>query len=296
VYDARDMDPAVRPRTSVIAAWFDGWRRVVRAPWLIGGLITAGAISSALRWHLGASAWYPGSVPLAQLWWVLCHETYAFGGASSWFMGSGMMPVLNSSALTTNLIAPAALLSVFLTGGVLDRIARSRPVSVAHFSGVCGGFFFRFLRLWAGLGAIEWVFWQGAVRWLQAFGTAGMGGFGRPIGYAGVLIFTAFVGIVADVAHVRTVVEDRHSMIGAAAAALRFFRRRPVRVLDLYLMNLVLYVAALEILGRLAPTGASPTGPALGWMSVSVFLWTTLVLRGVTRRGCMGGTIASFQA
>jgi hypothetical protein len=55
----------------------------------------------------------------------------------------------------------------------------------------------------------------------------------RTILYVVFALALAFVSAVADFAKTRAVVEDRRSMFGAIGAALRFIRRRPLRVAGL---------------------------------------------------------------
>ena len=56
-----------------------------------------------------------------------------------------------------------------------------------------------------------------------------------------------------DYAKIRTVVEDRRSVIGALLAAGRFVRRRPGATLGLYLLTGLLFVAVLAVYAIAAP-------------------------------------------
>jgi hypothetical protein len=86
------------------------------------------------------------------------------------------------------------------------------------------------------------------------------------------------VNVVADFAKVRTVVEDRRSVIGALGAAIRFIRRRPVRVLTLYLLNMVAAAVVLRLWLQTAPGISAPTWLALlgGQLYILGRIWARL--------------------
>jgi hypothetical protein len=72
------------------------------------------------------------------------------------------------------------------------------------------------------------------------------------------ILLIAF-NVVFDYAKVRAVVEDRRSMLGATAAALRFIRRNCPAALSLYVMNAVPFLIVLGFYAAVAP-GAGGTG------------------------------------
>ena len=151
---------------------------------------------------------------------------------------------------------------VFLSGGILDRLARGRPVRPFAFFAACGAYFVRFVRLAVVIGPCYWLLFAKLHPWL--FGTL----YDRctrdldaeqqvvAVRVALYLVFVSLlvaVNLVADFAKVRAVVEDRRSAISALGAALRFIRRRPARVLGLYLLNIL---AAAVVSAPLAADGA----------------------------------------
>ncbi len=71
------------------------------------------------------------------------------------------------------------------------------------------------------------------------------------------------MNVVADFAKVRAVVEDRHSMVGAIGASLRFIRRRPFRVTGLYVLNAIAFLVILRLWLQMAPAAADPAWLAL---------------------------------
>ncbi|MGE0446280.1 MAG: hypothetical protein AB7P99_13710, partial [Vicinamibacterales bacterium] len=57
---------------------------------------------------------------------------------------------------------------LFLSGGILDRYARQRPMRAHGFFAACGVYFFRFLRLGIIAGLAYWLLFTYAGEWLIA--------------------------------------------------------------------------------------------------------------------------------
>ncbi len=118
-----------------------------------------------------------------------------------------------------------SIIRAWCTGGVLHRYAQNRPMRAGAFQRACGTFFFRLLRLHLlsalilGGSLYVWLYYQ--------------------FGYYLVLLGLGYIfcDIVLDYAKIRTVVEDRRSMVFAVAAGFRFAVRRPGAVLRRYLLN-----------------------------------------------------------
>jgi hypothetical protein len=130
------------------------------------------------------------------------------------------------------------------------------PIRTAAFFAATGVFFFRFLRL-------------AAVVWLVS-GAAAMAArvSGSLLVRSAVLIGVAALGLIADFAKVRAVVEDRRSML-APSPARRFVRRRVWRVLGLALLNGLTMLAIVRILFQIDETPAPPWVSLLlsiGWI------------------------------
>jgi hypothetical protein len=68
----------------------------------------------------------------------------------SQFVDVGVPPALCRRRLRARRLA-------FLSGGLIDRLARARPIGTRAFFGACGVFFFRFLRLTIVVGAAYWL-------------------------------------------------------------------------------------------------------------------------------------------
>ena len=263
----------------------DGWARVRRAPWVVLGvwlstvavaLPSAVALHAMLAAHLGASlAAETAATGVNFDWW---NEFLAQAGG----VGQSFVPaILGFAAVMKNLGAvadaegvPAALagvivvqmaVSLFLAGGVLDRLARDRAFGAGAFFSACGVFFFRFTRLAVIAGACYWLLFAVLHPWL--FGTVYTAltrdlTVERTAFAYRVALYVVFalpvlaVNVVFDYAKTRAVVEDRRSMIGALVAGWRFVARHPWEVAGLYALNATLFAGVLAIYVTVAP-GAS---------------------------------------
>jgi hypothetical protein len=181
------------------------------------------------------------------------------------------------AATIAGVTAAWLLLWSFLSGGVIDRLARARRTRAHGFFAACGIHFWRFLRL----GLFAWLVYYLLFGWLHGWmfsqlydelvrdltseRTAAL------IRLAGYLLFGAvliFFNLVVDYARIRIVVEDRRSAVGGIVAGTRFVRRHVGRVGALYLLNGLAFVALVALYGLLSP-GAPGAGLAM---------WATLLL------------------
>ena len=99
----------------------------------------------------------------------------------------------------------------------------------------------------------------------------------------------ALVNLIADFAKVRAVVEDRRSMLGALGASVRFVRRRPLRVLALYVLNVLALLVILRLWLQVAPGAAAPAW----WALFAAQLY--LLFRVWARLSFMASEIVFFQ-
>jgi hypothetical protein len=292
----------------VIAAYLDGWRRVLAAPWIAGGVLVAtiaaavplaSLVARSVETHLGSSleaeraaaGWHgPWAAEFgAQAQGVertLTHEILGFGATLAIVSGLADQRALHPAVAWS--VGGYLLLWTFLAGGILDRLARGRPVRAAAFFSACGVYFLRFFRLALLVGPAYWALFRWLHPWLfvtlynrwtrdmtEERGAALL----RAALY---LLFFACVTVVAvlsDYAKIRAVVEDRHSMIGAVAAAVRFVRRRWTRVVGLYALNAAGVVVVLGLWFVAAPSATAPVWLAflLGQIYLLLRLWTKLV-------------------
>ena len=303
---------------TALSAVADGWRRVVGFPsallalWVAVAVVTlpgALAVRGALERQLGASetaAQVAGGVDLD--WW---HE-FAQRGPASFRLTiiGGAAPVSTYSELLDGEGPPpgvgAAMLAagalwLFLSGGILDRYARRRRVGTRGFFGSCGVFFFRFLRL-AVLTALAYAALAGPVHswlfgvlypWLVHDTTVERTAFlWRVAMYAVWIVPLLLVNVTADYAKVRAVIEDRHSMIGAILAALRFIRRHPTDVAVVYAGNAVVAGVVLVVYLLLAPDGRGGDWRLLAVLVVGALY---LIARLATRLGFLASAMALVE-
>src|SRR5262249_55120315 len=151
-----------------------------------------------------------------------------------------------------------------------------RPTRATGFFSAAGVFFVRFLRL----AVVQWIVYAllfgGMHAWLfdDLFPrltremTVERTAFVVRVGLY--LVFGALVAasnLVFDYAKVRAVVEDRRSMLGALAAALRFVRTNPAAI-GLYAIDFVVFLASVAVYAVLAP-GAGNSGLKM-WIAFAI--------------------------
>jgi hypothetical protein len=298
-------------------AFTEGLGRVRRAPavvialWLstlLVALPSALVLHGLLADHLGAS---------------LMAETAARGVNYDWWneflvqasgLGQTFVPaIIGFAAVIDNLsrladnraLAPALaglvgthlVLSTFLAGGVLERLARDRPLGPAAFFSACGVWFVRFLRLGVVAGVAYWLLFTQVHPWLfetvyprwthgvsveRTAGAVRLGLYG---------VFTALVcavNLLFDYTKIRAVVEDRRSMLGALAAGARFVVRHPAKTVALYVMNVLGYLLVVGLYYLAAP------GASAGVLAFAVGQ-VYIVLRVMVRLQFAASQTALFQ-
>ncbi len=167
--------------------------------------------------------------------------------------------VLDARARVAPIAAALALYLAgwaFLSGGILDRYARQRRIHAHGFFAAAGGYGFRFVRLAAIAGLVYWWLFAYVHPWLLTTQfenlTRGMNVersafLVRLILYAVFGVLLVATNLVIDYTKVRIVVEDRHSVLGAITASIRFIRNHPRRVLALYGLNSASFLALLAV-------------------------------------------------
>ncbi len=282
---------------TVWQAFREGVRRVKGAPAVLAGmvavtLLVALPLSMALRGmietHLGDSLYGEAAADgVPYDWWQ--EFSAQASGLGTTFVPSiiGFGAVLdNLAGLLDNLPlastiagATAAWMVVwsFLSGGVLDRLARARPTRAPAFFGACGAYFWRLARLGVLAGAVYYLLFayvhpllfDDLYGWVTRDLTAERAAF--LVRLAGYLVFglvLVLASLVFDYARIRIVVEDRRSAIGALAASGRFVRRRAGPALALYLLNGAAFVLAVLLYAALVP-GAPRAGVA-AWLVLAI--------------------------
>lgn len=305
------------PVTGPGAAFVDGLMRVKRAPWLVAGLwLTTVAVALPFTMMLQALIG-------ADLGASLAAGAAADGVNYDWWneflaqtsgVGLSFVPaILGFAAVMQNLstiadarslplvvavaVSAHVLVSLFLIGGVIDRLARDRAVGPAAFFSACGLHAGRFLRLavivtaayWVLFGPYHALLFDALYPSLIAETTIERTAFLYRVGvYVLFAIPLLLVNLIVDYAKVRAVVEDRRSMIGALVAGWRFVRRHPGAAVALYAMDAALFLAVLALYALAAPDAAQHLlAFAVGQLYI--------VLRVVVRLQFAASQIALFQ-
>jgi hypothetical protein len=275
----------------ILRAWRDGWRRVLAAPALAGGVYAvtlilavplAVTMRSLLASHLGASlAADDVAEGVGYPWWQEFASQASGLGTTFGPTIIGFAASLDSMSNVADAHAPAAAVAgvlgvyllawVFLLGGLIDRLARQRPTRAFGFFGACGRHLGVVLRIavLAGL-AYGWIFLY-LHPWLDARYrdlTQNMS-VERRVFLVRVALYLVVGGLVTaanlvfDYAKVRAVVEDRRSALGALVAACRFINRHRGHTLGLYAANAATFIVLLAAWAAVAP-GATGPGASMG--------------------------------
>jgi hypothetical protein len=280
---------------TVWSAWRDGVRRVNGAPMVLLGVFSLTfflalplsiALGRMIADHLADSLvadtlasgtsydwWQEFSAQASGLGTTFVPSIVGFGAVLNNL--SGLLDNLPMAATIVGATAAWLVLWSFLSGGVLDRYARMRPTRTLGFFAASGTHFWRFLRIgllsllvyWALFGLVHpWLFddiYPWATRDMSAE---------RPAFVVRVLCYLAFAtflvvcNLVFDYARIRTVVEDRHSAIGALVAGARFVWRHPA-TLRLYLVNGAGFILLALVYALVAP--GAPSGFAI-WIALAL--------------------------
>src|SRR5262245_59305048 len=134
---------------AAFAAYRDGWARVLGAPWLLAGLAAA-AFALLLPGTWDEELGYRTAT-------VVADATMAIGGAADWALDIADLAYRDIDPTTQLLTVVALVVGAFLSGGILDRYARQRPVDARTFWGVSGELAARLLRLTAVVAVIALV-------------------------------------------------------------------------------------------------------------------------------------------
>ncbi len=178
-----------------------------------------------------------------------------------------------------------------VAGGVIDRYARDRATHVEGFLWASGVYGVRLLRLGIVAALAYGLLFRVLHPWM--FGTffrdltrdltAERSAFAVRLALYGVFaVALAACNLVLDYAKVRTVVEDRRSILGALSGAGRFLRRNGTAAAALYLSGALMFAAVLAAYAAVAPLASSTgwsmwLGFAIGQLYVLARLWVKLV-------------------
>ena len=304
---------------SVFGVWHSGWRRVADAPMLVAGvfLLTfllawplALSVRGAIELHLGSSAVADRVATNVDYdWWQEFLEQ-ARG------LGTTFTPTIIGFAATldnTNSIldgqreimpvmaAIAAYLAtwIFLMGGIVDRYGRQRRTRAYGFFAACGGYFPRLLRLAAVAALVYWWLFAYVHPWLfdEWYSDLTRDVNVERVAFAwrlGLYVLFAvpllLVNVVFDYARVRLILEDRRSVLGAVAAALRFITRNARAVATLSAVNALVFLLIVAAWAAVAPRTDWPVLAAFGIGQLY------LLARMVLKLQFVASEVALFQA
>lgn len=254
--------------------------------------LTAGETLS--NWNAGWANEFSAAYP--EVGETFTHQILGFGGTLAAF--SRVIDGERLPAALAGAIAAYVGVWIFLSGGAIDRLARSRPVGASAFLATSGRFFPRLLRLNISFGLV----YLAAFAWLHPLivdvlptrlsaGTATETSAiaWQAAGYIVFLMALSAVTLVADFSRVRLVVEDRRSVIGAISAGTRFVTRRAGRLSWLFLLNILVGAVLARLWLQVAPGGPSATWWALlvGQLYLVARIWARL--------GFIGSEVVFFQ-
>jgi hypothetical protein len=305
----------------LLSAFVNGLGRVTRAPALIVGMWSATLLSALplaftlrgmLADHLGGSlAADTAAAGVNYDWW---NEFLAqAAGVGQTFVPAiiGFAAVLKNLSMVADAHRPPTVIaaavaiymvaSIFLSGGVLDRLARDRRIGSHGFFAACGAYFFRLLRLGVIATLVYFVLFTSVHDTLvEQLGTRMTRNVTveRTAFLYRLLLYFAFgivvipVNIWFDYAKVRMVVEDRRSAIGALNAAWRFLARNLPSVVGLYAIDMLAFIAVLALYALAAPGAAGGISAWIGFLVGQLYI----ALRVGVRLLFAASEIALFQS
>ena len=288
-----------------------GMRRVNRAPAILAGVwaltmlvslpLTLG-LRGILEQHLGGSLAADTAANGVDYDWMLEFGDQTTGVGVTFrptIIGFGAV-MDNLSAFLDNVHQPVAIVSaaavymvlwIAIAGGIIDRYARDRATRAHGFFAASGGYFFRFLRLavlmWIVYACLfaylhPWLFDRLYPRWVYETTVERTAFLLRATLYLAFGLLVGACNLIFDYAKVRTVVEDRWSMLAAVAGAVRFIWRNLGAAVALYAADVLLFLAIVAAYAAVAP-GAGGGGWSVWWglvvsqLYVLARLWVKLV-------------------
>jgi hypothetical protein len=306
---------------TVLGAFVAGFGRVrrARAAWLgVWGLTLALAVPVSLvvrdrlATHLNDSVVADRAAQGVEWDWWQEFQQQASGLGTTFVPGiiGGAVPLKNVSDLADKVPQGLAVIGVigvwlllwsFVSGGVVDRVARDRVVGGQAFVGACGRYGLRLARLGLLAGAIYWVLFTYVHAWIFSIGYAALthdvtvertAFLVRLGGYALFLAILTAVNIAFDYARIRLVVEDRRSALFSLTAGARFVRRHLGQVVGVYALNAALFLVAAGVYVAVAP-GARNDGGRL-WLALAVGQ-AYIIARVILKLQFLASQICVFQ-
>ena len=166
------------------------------------------------------------------------------------------------------------LIWVFLSGGIIDRLARDSRSSAPRFFAACGSCFAPLVRL----ALLALLIYSGVLKLIEPWLSSLSDGLGEPVrlslfGVLAILLFA--IALIFDYARLRLVIEDRRSAIGAVLASLRMLRAfggSMVGLQALFWLMLVIWITL-----RAFPSTTSPVWLAYAFAFGELLLKMALI-------------------
>ena len=291
---------------SVIKAFSAGFRRVTSAPFLLVTLylltlffaipvslvlhdsmeLNLGVNSTA---HQMADSVWPGGFTSKTDSIERPFGTHSVGITVVLYSLNALIGNLVSNPEISAVVISYLLIWSFLTGGIIDCLARQQPFRNAKFFFACGFYFFRFVRLAAIFGFIYWILFTPVRQWLfqdlynwatRELIVDQLAFLLRPALY---VLFTSLLlsfNLLFHYAKVRAVVEDRRSAIGALLAAWRFIRRQPRETIGLFLINVSVFAIIVMLFSSvISNVWTLASGMWTGFIAGQIYLVARLFSR-----------------
>ncbi|MEQ1730169.1 MAG: hypothetical protein ABL982_17515 [Vicinamibacterales bacterium] len=299
---------------SAFSSWAGGWRRVRRSPvlvlvlWLATIAVTippALVLRQEMRTHLGESLASDAATDGVNYeWWQEIRKsasplgqtlrTDVIGFATVMDNASGLADMTPRAMPLISAGAVFILLVWFITPGIIHRLATDAPPARRGLVAVSGTFAGRMLRFGLVSSVVYGVLFGSLHAWLfdELFDTLTHNltvertAFVIRLGlYLAFFALVAGVNLLFDIAKVRLVVEDRHSVLAAINAGARFIGANPALAIGAYALNVMsfaLVIAAYALVAPGAATGmwaAFAVGQAYiaGRVAVKVAFWAGAV-------------------
>ena len=249
----------------------DGFRRALGAwPMAIALVLITAALSPALAWRDRLAA-----------------ADLGLGGFPFNISPLDYYDLLSPAQAVT--LAAFAVVWIFLSGGIIDRLARGTRSPAPRFFAACGASFLPLARLALITAAAYGAVLAFVTPALAALST-GRSEFVHLVLYGLLALVLFAISFTLDYARVRLVIEDRRSAIGAVAASWRLLRthvRRMAGIQALFWLMLV---------GWIALRGTATTSAA-DWTAGRTLAVITLFTAGelILKLALTGAQVALYQ-
>lgn len=238
----------------------DGFRRALGAwPMAIALVLATAALSPALAWRDRLAA-----------------ADLGLGGFPFNIAPLDYYELLSTAQAVT--LAAFALVWIFLSGGIIDRLARGARTSGTRFFAACGACFLPLVRL-ALVTALA--YWS-----VLAFVTPALASLadGRSeavhLALYGLLALLLFaISLMMDYARVRLVIEDRRSALGAIGASGRMLRAHGARMAGIQALFWLMLVGWIALRGTAVSTSAADWTAGRALAIITLFAAGELMLK-----------------